>query len=69
MTDFNKGDAVTWKTPQGETSGKIIKEVTSPTQAGSHTAKASPKNPEYEVKTDKSGKTAIHKPNSLHKIS
>ena len=43
MTDFNKGDAVTWKTLQGETSGKIIKKVTSPTQAGSHTAKASPK--------------------------
>ena len=67
MTDFNKDDAVTWKTPQGETSGKIIKKVTSSAKVGGHTAKASPENPEYEVKTDKSGKTAIHKPDSLHK--
>ena len=67
MTDFNKGDAVIWKTPQGETSGKITKKVTSSAKVGGHTAKASPENPEYEVKTDKSGKTAIHKPDSLHK--
>lgn len=69
MTDLNKGDAVTWKTPQGETSGMITKKVTSSAKVGGHTAKASPENPVYEVKTDKSGKTAIHKSDRLSENS
>jgi len=34
---------------------------------GNYTAKASKANPEYEVKTEKSHKVAIHKPGSLKK--
>ena len=67
MKDFSKGDAVEWNTPQGKTSGKIIKKVTKPVKVGNYTAEASATNPKYEVETEKSHKTAVHKPESLKK--
>ena len=67
MKEFSKGDEVEWNTSQGKTTGKVIKKVTTPVKVGNYTAKASKENPEYEVKTTKTHKTAIHKPNSLKK--
>lgn len=67
MKEFSKGDSVEWNTPQGKTSGKVVKKVTQPVKVGNYTAKASKANPEYEVKTAKSHKVAIHKPDSLKK--
>ena len=67
MKEFSKGDAVEWNTPQGKTTGKIIKKVTKPVKVGNYTAKASKTNPEYEVETEKSHKVAVHKPESLKK--
>ena len=65
--DLKKGDAVTWNTPQGETEGTVEKKLTAPTKIKSHEVKASPDNPEYLVKSDKSGKEAAHKPDELKK--
>ena len=68
MSDaLKKGDPVEWKTPQGKTTGTVTKKVIGTATAGGHTAKASPAEPQYEVKSDKSGKTAIHKPDALKK--
>lgn len=67
MKEFSKDDLVEWNTPQGKTSGKIIKKVTEPVKVGNYTAKASKANPEYEVETTKSHKRAVHKPDSLKK--
>ena len=61
------GDHVSWNTSQGRTEGTVTRKVTGTAKAGGHTAKASASNPEYEVKSSKSGKTAIHKPGSLKK--
>lgn len=61
------GDAVSWTTPQGETHGKVIKKETGTAKAGGHTAKASSAEPQYRVKSDKSGKEAIHKAAALKK--
>jgi hypothetical protein len=63
--NFKKGDAVKWKTSQGETTGKVEKKLTSPTDIKGHHVAASEDNPEYLVKSDKSGKKAAHKPESL----
>ena len=63
-----KGDHVEWGTSQGKTKGKVVKKVTSTTKVKGHTAKATKEDPQYEVKTDKSKKTAIHKPDELKKI-
>lgn len=61
------GDKVKWDTPQGETTGKVVKKQTGTTKAGGHTAKATKDDPQYRVKSDKSGKEAVHKPDELKK--
>ncbi len=62
-----KGDKVAWKTPQGETEGTVEAVVTSTTKVKGHTAKASKDKPEVLVKSGKSGKKAVHKPEELKK--
>ena len=62
------GDRVQWNTPQGKTTGKVKKKLTSPKQIKGHVAKASKDNPEYLVESEKSGKEAAHKPRELRKV-
>ena len=61
------GDKVKWDTPQGETHGTVVKKETGTAKVKGHTAKASKSHPEFRVKSDKSGKEAIHKPEELRK--
>jgi hypothetical protein len=65
--DLKKGDKVTWDTSQGETHGEVEKKLTSPMDIKGHHVAASDDNPEYLVKSDKSGKEAAHKPDELTK--
>ena len=62
------GDRVQWNTPQGKTSGKVKKKLTSSTKIKGHTAKASKENPQYLARSEKSGKAAAHRPGELRKI-
>ncbi len=62
-----KNDKVTWDTPQGKTKGTVEKVVTSTTKVKGHTAKATKDAPQVLVKSDKSGKKAVHKPEELKK--
>jgi len=64
---LRKGDHVSWETSQGETQGTVEKRLTAPTQIKGHKVAASPENPEYLVKSDKSGASAAHKPAALTK--
>ncbi|QSJ17415.1 DUF2945 domain-containing protein [Nostoc sp. UHCC 0702] len=66
--EFKKGDKVKWNTAQGETTGKVEKKLTSPTDIKGHHVAASKDNPEYLVKSDKTGKEAAHKPDALEDI-
>ncbi len=69
MTDkFKKGDKVEWETSRGKTEGTIKEKLTSPTDIKSHHVAASQDNPEYLVESDKTGKEAAHKPESLKKV-
>ena len=61
------GDKVSWDSSGGHSTGKVVKKVTGTEKVKGHTAKASKDNPEYRVKSDKSGKEAIHKPEELKK--
>ncbi len=66
MADTIKpGDEVSWNTSQGQTKGKVEKKVTRPTKIKNHHVAASSDNPEYIVKSEKSGKEAAHKPEEL----
>lgn len=65
---FQQGDKVEWKTSQGKTTGEVKKKLTSPTDIKGHHVAASEDNPEYLVESDKTGKQAAHKPDSLKKV-
>lgn len=65
--ELEKGDKVAWKTPQGKTEGKVEKKLTSETEIKGHKVAASEDDPQYLVKSDKSGNKAAHKPDALEK--
>lgn len=64
---LKKGDKVKWESSQGRVHGTVEKKLTSPTHIKSHKVAASPENPEYLVRSDKTGAKAAHKPESLKK--
>lgn len=63
-----KGEKVSWDTSQGKTEGTVEKVVTSTTKVKGHTAKATKEEPQLLVKSTKSGKQAVHKPDELKKV-
>lgn len=63
--ELKEGDRVQWNTAQGETKGTVQKKLTEPTEIKGHHVAASPENPEYLVKSSKTGKEAAHKPEAL----
>jgi hypothetical protein len=67
MSDIEKGDHVTWKTHGTTTEGTVEEEITEDTEAAGRTVRASEDDPQYRVRSDKSGKDAVHKPDALHK--
>jgi hypothetical protein len=62
------GDHVAWDTSQGETKGRVEKTLTKTTKIKGHVAKPSAKDPQYLVKSDKTGAEAAHKPSELRRI-
>jgi len=67
--ELKKGDKVEWDTSQGKTQGTVVKKQTTKTHIKKHKVAATKDNPQYIVKSDKSGKEAAHKPNELKKKS
>lgn len=65
--NLKKGDHVTWKSHGGEADGEVEERITSDTEAAGRTVRASEDEPQYLVKSDKSGGEAVHKPSALHK--
>jgi hypothetical protein len=69
MADFKKGDKVEWNSHGSKAVGTVEKKITSETEAGGRKVKASKGEPQYLVKSEKSGGTAVHKPSALKKRS
>ena len=67
--EFKAGDQVEWDSPQGKVEGEVVRKLTEESHIGGHTFKATPEEPEFEVKSDKTGKHAVHKPDALKKRS
>jgi hypothetical protein len=67
MAEFSKGDRVTWKSHGGEAVGTVEKKITSDTEAAGRTVRASADEPQYLVKSEKSGGEAVHKGSALKK--
>ena len=63
--NLKAGDKVEWNSSGGRSLGKVVRKQTSPMTIKGHTVAASPENPEYVVRSDKSGRIAAHKPDAL----
>ncbi|WP_337062043.1 DUF2945 domain-containing protein [Kineococcus sp. G2] len=61
----NEGDHVSWNTPQGETTGKVVSKETDDFELDGKQRRASEDDPQVVVESDKSGKRAAHKESSV----
>jgi hypothetical protein len=68
VTEFKPGDHVRWNSEAGYVTGRIIKVHQQDTDYKGYTHHASPDQPQYEIKSDKSDHIAMHKGAALHKI-
>jgi hypothetical protein len=66
--DLKPGDKVEWRSSGGKSVGKVEKKLTSECHIKGHKVAASKDNPEYLVRSEKSGKPAAHKPEALKKV-
>jgi len=67
--NLKKGDEVEWESHGGKGVGKVEKKVTSETKEAGRKVKASKDEPQYKVRSEKSGGSAVHKPGALKKRS
>jgi len=65
---FKVGDHVSWNSEAGRVGGRIIKVHTKNTDYKGYTHHATPDDPQYEIKSDKTDHIAIHKGSALTKI-
>jgi hypothetical protein len=66
--EFSKGDRVAWNSHGSRTEGTVTREITSDTEAAGRKVKASEEEPQYLVRSEKSGGDAVHKPGALRKV-
>ena len=59
------GEKVEWHLQDGRSVGKVVKKATSPMQIKGHRVAASQNQPEFIVKSDKTGAIAAHKADAL----
>ena len=65
MTEFEKGDHVSWKSHGGEAVGEVEERITEDTKAAGRQVRASKDDPQHLVKSETSGGEAVHKPDAL----
>ena len=65
--ELEKGDHVSWKSHGGTAEGTVEKKITEDTEEAGRTVRASGDDPQYLVKSEKSGGEAVHKPTALHR--
>lgn len=64
---LTRGDEVTWHSHGSTTEGMVERKITRRAKAAGRTVDASPEAPQYEVRSAKSGRSAVHKPSALRK--
>jgi hypothetical protein len=66
---FEKGDKVTWRSHGHNVRGTVEKGITSDAEVAGRTVRASKDEPQYQVRSDKTGADAVHKPSALRRES
>lgn len=67
MNELHEGDEVSWRTHGTTTHGTVRETLTADTRAAGRTVRADEDHPQYLVRSDKSGRDAVHTPQALHK--
>lgn len=65
--NFAKGDKVSWQSHGRTVEGTVEEKITADTEAAGRTVRASEEEPQYRVRSDGSGRDAVHKPSALKK--
>jgi hypothetical protein len=68
-SEFSKGDKVTWQSHGSTAEGTVEEKITSDETAAKRKVRASKDDPQYRVRSAKSGNDAVHKPGALKKKS
>jgi hypothetical protein len=63
---MKRGDKVQWRSHGQTVSGTVEQKLTRRGEAAGRTVAASPDEPQYLVRSDKTGRAAVHRPESLH---
>jgi hypothetical protein len=67
-SEFKRGDRVEWNYRGSPVIGKVLRKLTAPAEIGGRRANASPEDPRYVVRSEKSGKEAAHRAAVLRRI-
>lgn len=63
------GDHVRWNSEAGFVTGRITKVHSADTEYKGHPRRASPDEPQYEIRSDKTEHIAMHKGSALQKLN
>ena len=66
--ELKTGDRVAWQSSGGGSVGRVERNLMSPGKIRGHEIAASEDNPEYIVRSEKSGKTAAHERATLRRV-
>ncbi len=69
MKQLKVGDHVPWNSDVGYVTGRITRVHVADVEFLGKIRRASHEDPQYEVKSDKTGAVAMHKPTALEKVA
>ncbi|MFC4064289.1 hypervirulence associated TUDOR domain-containing protein [Actinoplanes subglobosus] len=62
---LKKGDKVSWRSHGETVRGTVQRKITRRTESAGRTVAASPEEPQYQVRSDRTGREAVHRPEAL----
>ncbi|MFI1249289.1 DUF2945 domain-containing protein [Streptomyces anulatus] len=62
---LSRGDDVVWRSHGQDVEGTVTGKIEERTERAGRTVDASDEEPQYEVRSDRTGKKAVHRPESL----
>ncbi|MFQ6855363.1 DUF2945 domain-containing protein [Streptomyces sp. 35M1] len=62
---LTKGDDVVWRSHGQDVEGSVTGKIEERTERAGRTVDASENEPQYEVQSDRTGRKAVHRPESL----
>ncbi|MCG3202105.1 MAG: hypothetical protein NFCOHLIN_01984 [Gammaproteobacteria bacterium] len=65
---FEVGDHVSWNSEAGRVRGRIVRVHTADVNYKGYIHHASPEDPQYEIKSDKTDHVALHKGRALRRL-